>query len=117
MFYVIVRGLRGNSPDSWCHSGKWPEFLEIITININQYGQTVAGIRTGYPPSACQTHNCFVVIEVSCKILTLCLFVSSLQMTRLTNRRQQPVITSDCHVDGLDHMASCQRVPMSVCLV
>ena len=122
MYYVTVRGVRGNSPDSWCHSGKWLEFLEIITINIYQYGQkTVAGIRTGYPLSACQTHNCCVVIEVSCKILTLCLsvclFVSSLQMTCLTNRRQQAVITSDCHVDGLDHMASCQRVHMSVCLV
>ena len=40
-----------------------------------QYGQTVTGIRTGYPPSACQTHNCCVVIEVSCKILTLYLSV------------------------------------------
>ena len=86
-------------------------------MDINQYGQTVAGIRTGYPPSAYQTHNCCVVIEVSCKILTLYLSVSPLQMTRLTNRRQQPVITSDCRVDGLDHMAFCQRVHMSVCLV
>lgn len=75
MFYIIVRGLRGNSLDSWCHSGKWLEFLEIFTINIYQYGQTVAGIRTGYPPSACQTHDCCVVIEVSCKILTLNLSV------------------------------------------
>jgi hypothetical protein len=71
MFYVIVKGLGGNSPDSWCQSGKRLEFREIITINIYQYGQTVAGIRTGYPPGACQTHDCCVVIEVSCKILTL----------------------------------------------
>lgn len=73
MFYDIVRDLRGNSPDSWRNSGNCLEFLEIITINIYQCGQTVAGIRTDYPPSACQTHNCCVVIEVSCKILTLCL--------------------------------------------
>jgi hypothetical protein len=41
----------------------------IITINIYQYSQTAARTRTGYPPS--QTHNCCVVIEVSCKMLTL----------------------------------------------
>jgi len=75
MLYVIVMGLRGNCPDSWCHSGKWLKFLEIITINIYKYGQTVAEIRTGYHPSECQTHNCCVVIEVSCKILTLYLSV------------------------------------------